>query len=116
MVLKREDGASEAGEEIRRREDLDTVFLRVHAILRIGARDHDAPVGEEDGFRVVEARDGGVGHNGHAGVGCEGGVVEDGVEVGLAAETESCDLVFVRSGIEERATRIAMCLHRDAPR
>ena len=67
-----EGGAREAGEQVWRREDLDTVFLGPFAAglvvvaRRVGARDHDAPVEEGDGFGVVEAGYGRVGHDGHA--------------------------------------------------
>ena len=55
-----------AGEEVRRLEHLDAVFLRVLRVFRVGARDEHAAVHEEDGFGVVEARDGRVGHHAYA--------------------------------------------------
>ena len=88
-ILNRERRLREAGEEIRRREDLDAVFLRIDVIFWIGARDHDAAVLEEDGFRVVEAGDDGVCHDGDAGADGLAGVVEEGVEVGRGGEAET---------------------------
>ena len=86
-------GRGQARHAVGRDEDLDAVLLRVDAVLGVGARDHDAAVVHEDGLGVVEARDGGVGHDAHALVDGRGGVVEDGVEVGPVGEAEARDAV-----------------------
>lgn len=88
-IRNRERRLRETREEIRRREDLNAVFLRIDVIFRIGARDHDAAVLEEDGFGVVEAGDDGVCHDGDAGADGLAGVVEEGVEVGGGREAEA---------------------------
>lgn len=75
--------------EVRRDEDFDAVFLGVLAVFRVGARNQHAAVIHEDGFTVVETRDGCVGHDGHAVADGFGGVVEDGVEVGVVGETKA---------------------------
>ena len=89
LVLDGESGLSEAGEEVRRDEDLDAVFLRVDVIFGVGAGDHDATVREKDGFGVVEARDDGVGHGGDARTDRLRRVVEERVEVGRGGEAEA---------------------------
>lgn len=88
-VLNREGRLRETREEVRGREDLDAVFLRIDVIFWIGAGDHDAAVLEEDGFGVVEAGDDGVCHDGDAGADGLAGVVEEGVEVGRGGEAEA---------------------------
>ena len=89
-----------AGEEVGRREDLDAVLLWPFAswlvIIAgwIGAGYHDAAVEQNDGFGVVEAGYGRVGHDRHTAVERLGRVVEHGVVVGVAAETEACHAVL----------------------
>ena len=61
--------------------------------MGIGTGNHDTAVGHQDCFGVVEARDGGVGHDTHALVDGGSGVVEDGVEVGTACKAEAGDTV-----------------------
>ena len=88
---------SKPGKEIRRCKDFDAVFLWVlgvrgvasNRILGIRTRDHYPAVGKEDGFGVVHAGYGCVGHYGDAGVEGEGRVVEEGVEVGVARFAET---------------------------
>lgn len=82
-------GLGVAGEEVGRDEDLDAVLLGVDVVFRVGARDQDAAVLEEDGFGVVEAGDDGVGHDGDALADGLGGVVEEGVEVRGGGEAEA---------------------------
>ena len=79
----------QAGEEIRRDENLDAVFLRVDLILGVGAGDEDATVLHDDGFGVVEAGDDGVCHDGDAGADGLRGIVEEGVEVWGGGEAEA---------------------------
>lgn len=90
-VLDGVAGLGEAREEVGRDEDFDAVFLRVDVVLRVGTGDHDAAVLEEDGFRVVQAGDDGVAHDGDARAHGLAGVVEEGVEVGLGGEAEAGD-------------------------
>ena len=84
--------------KVRRQELLNAMFLDladcdrfltalvlVVAGLRVGAGDQDGAVLEEDGFAVVVAVDGGVGHEGHALVDWLAWVVED-----LRRETLAC--------------------------
>lgn len=80
-----------AVEEIRRQEDLDAVFFRVHAVLRVRAGDDDAPVLQEGGLGVVEARDDRGGHDAHAAAHGLAGVVQHGAEVGGRGEPEAGD-------------------------
>ena len=80
--------------EVRRHEDLDARLLDQPVGLGVGAADEHAAVREEDGFRVVEAVDGGVGHHGHARVDGLGWVVQDGVVVGVFGETETGHALF----------------------
>ena len=89
LIRDGEGGRGQAGEGVGGREDFAAVFLGVHAVLGIGAGDHDAAVLHENGFGMVKARDGGVGHDAEAGVDGLAGVVEDGVEVGARGETEA---------------------------
>jgi hypothetical protein len=76
-------------------EDLDAVFFGEGidgvgvVACGVGAGDEDAAVEEDDGFGVVEARDGGVGHYGHALVYGLCWVVEYGVVVWGSAEAEA---------------------------
>ena len=105
-----------AGEEVGRDEDLDAVLLRVDAVLGVGAGDHDAAVAHEDGFGVVEARDGGVGHDAHAGVDRFGGVVQHRVEVGRGGEPEAGDALVGAVEDEEGAIRQGRHARDDALR
>ena len=97
-------GRGQAGHAVGRDEDLDAVLLRVDAVLGVGARDHDAAVGHEDRFRVVQARDRRVGHDAHALVDGRGGVVQDGVEVGPVGQAEACHAV--RGPVEDEVRSV----------
>ena len=79
----------EAGEQVRRHEDLDTVFLRINFIFGIRARDEDATVLEDKGFGMVEAGDDCICHDGDALTDRLGRVVEEGVEVWGRGEAEA---------------------------
>ncbi len=72
-----EGRGGKTGEKIRGNEDFNAVFLRETSVFGVGTGDKDASVLEEDGFAVVEAVDGCVGHDGHTLVDGFGGVVED---------------------------------------
>jgi hypothetical protein len=75
--------------EIGGNEDLNAVLLDVGSGFGVRARDEDAAVEEQDGFRVVQAVDGGVGEDSEARVEGRSGVVEHGVVVGFAGEAEA---------------------------
>lgn len=76
--------------EIGRDEDLDAVLFWITIVERVGAGDENATVVKEDGFRVVHAGNGGVGHDGETTVEWLAWVVVDGVEVGAFSQTEAC--------------------------
>ena len=87
-------GAGGAGEEVGRGEGLDAVFLRVLAVLGVGAGHEDAAVLHEERFRVVEARHDRRRQDGHARPHRFGGIVEDGAQVGLGGEAEAGDALL----------------------
>jgi len=91
LVVDCEGWGGSGGECVWWVEDLDSVFFWVNTVLRIGSRDEDTSVWEEDSFGVVETSDDGSGHDGHALVDWLGWVIEDGIVVGVLGETESSD-------------------------
>jgi hypothetical protein len=82
-------GLGGAAHEVGRDEDLNAVLLRVRGGFGVGARDKDAAVLQQDGFGVVQAVDGRVGHDGEARVQRRGRRVQDGVEVRFARQAEA---------------------------
>jgi len=102
--------------EVGGHEDLDAVFLGVARVLGVGAGDEDAAIVEEDGLRVVHACNGGVGHDGEAVVDGLGGVIEDGVQVGVGGETEAGDTLV--GAVDDEVGAVWQGCHagHDAPR
>ena len=91
LVCDRERWRSgSAGHAIRRDENLHPIFFWVLTILRIRARDHDAPIVHQDGLGVIQTGNSGVCHDRHALVYGLAGIIKHGVEIGASGEAETC--------------------------
>ncbi len=82
--------SSESGKKVWRHENLDTVLLRKSDILGIRASDENTTILKEDGLGMVETSDRSVCHDAHAVVDGLAWVVENGIQVRVDCETETC--------------------------
>jgi len=100
LTANRERRSRRPIQQIRRRENLDSVLLRPGVRIAlvvsggIGAGYHDAPVEEDNRFGVVETCDGRVGHDAEALVYGFGRIVEESVVIWGTAEAEACYAVL----------------------